>query len=159
MWAGGPGPRKGVGGRYGRPYQIIFFSSSILPGWLCDSCRGEDMSKKIWNCLSSNLGILKLSVLINQKIFKTVYRNFLKTTLIGHDGHSQQMWASLVNPSSTIKETIVLNGKYIFLSLKIACFIFSLTEYAEGLQHIFSASVRSKTVYHKSKFLKLSTGL
>ena len=41
--------------------------------------RGEYMSKKIWNCRSSNLGILKLSVLINQKIFKTVYQNFLKT--------------------------------------------------------------------------------
>ena len=41
--------------------------------------KGEYMAKKIWNCLSSNLGILKLSVLMNQKIFKTVYRNFLKT--------------------------------------------------------------------------------
>ena len=41
--------------------------------------RGEYMSKKIWNCLYSNLGFPKLSVLINQKIFKTVYQNFLKT--------------------------------------------------------------------------------
>ena len=32
----------------------------------------------IWNCLSSNLGILKLSVLINKKIFKPVYRNVPK---------------------------------------------------------------------------------
>ena len=31
------------------------------------------MSTKTWNCLPLNLGILKLSVLINQKIFKLFY--------------------------------------------------------------------------------------
>ena len=59
-------------------FDILFllgdFSENFSP-----CLRGEYMSKKIWNCLPSNLGILKLSVLINQKIFKTVYLNFLKT--------------------------------------------------------------------------------
>ena len=96
------------------------------------------MSKKIWNCLPLNLGILKLSVLINQKIFKTVYRIFLKTVLIGHDGHSQQMWASPVNPSSTIKETIVLDGKYIFsLSKNCLFYIFFDRICGRTSAHIF----------------------
>ena len=39
------------------------------------------MSKKIWNCLPLNRGILKLSVLINQKIFKLSIKIFLKLSI------------------------------------------------------------------------------
>ena len=59
-----------------------FHRTAYLDFCRCHGCifsRGEYMSKKkIWNCLSLNLGILKLSVLINQNIFKTVYQNFQK---------------------------------------------------------------------------------
>ena len=58
-----------------------FHRTAYLDFCWCHGCifsRGKYMSEKIWNCLSSNLGILKLSVLINQNIFKTVYQNFQK---------------------------------------------------------------------------------
>ena len=61
-----------------------FHRTAYLDFCWCNGCifsRGKYMSEKIWNCLSSNLGILKLSVLINQKIFKLSIKIFLKLSI------------------------------------------------------------------------------
>ena len=68
-------------------FQNILRVSPSPPPLTTPSNRGEYMSKKIWNRLSSNLGILKLSVLINQEILKTVNQNFLKTVYQNFQKH------------------------------------------------------------------------
>ena len=77
--------------------------------------KSETVYPEIW-------GILKLSGLINQKIFETVYRNLKQSQKHAHEQES--------------KETIVPDGEYICLSLRNACLIFSLTENGTSA-HIF----------------------
>ena len=78
--------------------------------------------------------IVKISRYIASHSNIVKYRVYRKKTVLlmgGHDGHSQQMWASLVNPSSTIKETIVLDGKLIFLS-HLTSSVSNLERYGES---------------------------
>ena len=57
-----------------------FIGDEIIVNWL--ESKGEYMSKKSETVYPGIWGILKLSVLVNQKVFKTVYQN-IKSTFFG----------------------------------------------------------------------------
>ena len=71
--------------------------------------------KKIETVYPEIWGILKLSGLINQKIFETVYRNFQTVSKA----------CALILLWTGKKETIVPDGEYICLSLRNACLTLS----------------------------------
>ena len=111
------------------------------------SKKAETVHPEIW-------GILKLRGLINQKILKTVYRNFLKTV--------HQIFKQYQTHKS---KKFVLDREYIFLSKNCLFYIFFDLKCGRTSAHIFciclvqnclSQVKISETVYKSVWVLKLS---